>query len=212
MAAVPEFPLPVDPEIASLRVPPHSIEAEQAVLGGLLLENGAFDRIADVLRDEDFYRHDHRLIWQQICRMIERSQPADVVTVWEALQSAGHSEELAGGLVYLNSLAQETPSAANVRRYAEIVRDRSILRRLIATSDEIATSALAPQGRETRQLLDEAESKVLAISEDRARGHSGFQALPDLLGKVVDRIDELYSQDNPSEVTGLRADSATWIA
>ena len=155
-----------------------------------------------MLREEDFYRHDHRLIWHQIARLIERSQPADVVTVYEALQSLGKADE-AGGLGYLNSLAQETPSAANIRRYGEIVRDRSILRKLISTSDEISTSALNPHGKDTRQLLDEAESKVFQISEDGSRGQAGFQPLPDLLGKVVERIDELYNQNNPNDVTGV---------
>jgi len=191
-----------DPEIAALRVPPHSIEAEQAVLGGLLLDNSAFDRVADLLREENFYRHDHRLIWRQIARMIERTQPADVLTVLEALQTNGVSDE-AGGLAYLSSLATETPSAANIRRYAEIVRDRSILRRLVSSSDEIATSALNPQGRDTKELLDEAESKIFRIAEEGARGQTGFQPLQDLLGKVVERIDELYNQDNPNDVTGV---------
>jgi len=191
-----------DPEIAALRVPPHSIEAEQSVLGGLLLDNSAFDRVADLLREENFYRHDHRLIWRQISRMIERTQPADVVTVLEALQTNGVADE-AGGLAYLSSLATETPSAANIRRYAEIVRDRAILRRLVSTSDEIATSALNPQGRDTKELLDEAETKIFRIAEEGARGKAGFQPLQDLLGKVVERIDELYNQDNPNDVTGV---------
>ncbi len=193
---------PPDREVAALRIPPNSVEAEMSVLGGLMIDNEAFDRVADVVREEDFYRYDHRLIWAQISRLIEKSQPADVVTVFESLQRAGKDDE-AGGLVYLNSLAQETPSAANIRRYAEIVRDRSILRRLISTSDEIATNALNPQGKDTRQLLDEAESKIFQISEDGARGSVGFQALPDLLGKVVERIDELYNQNNPNDVTGV---------
>jgi replicative DNA helicase len=191
-----------DPEILALRTPPHSIEGEQAVLGGLLLDNAAFDRVADLLREEDFYRHDHRLIWRQIARMIERTQPADVVTVFEALQTSGLADE-AGGLSYLSSLATETPSAANIRRYGEIVRDRAILRRLVSTSDEIATSALNPQGRDTKELLDEAESKIFRIAEEGARGQASFQPLQDLLGKVVERIDELYNQDNPNDVTGV---------
>ena len=193
---------PPDREVAALRVPPHSIEAEQSVLGGLLLDNQAFDRVADLLRDDDFYRHDHRLIWQQISRLIERSHPADVVTVFEALKTAGKIDE-AGGLQYLNALAQETPSAANIRRYGEIVRDRAILRQLITTSDEIATQALNPQGKDTRQMLDEAESKIFQISEDGSRGTAGFQSLQDLLGKVVERVDELYSRGAGSDVTGV---------
>src|SRR5690606_7885262 len=202
MSSMPESPMSSDPQIAALRVPPHSIEAEQAVLGGLLLDNNAFDRVADVLREDDFYRHDHRLIWHQVARLIERGQPADVVTVLEALQTAGKADE-AGGLVYLNALAQETPSAANIRRYAEIVRDRGILRRLITTADEISSAALNPQGKDTRQLLDQAESKIFQISEEGARGQAGFHQLTDLLGKVVERIDELYNQNNPNDVTGV---------
>jgi replicative DNA helicase len=191
-----------DREVAALRVPPHSIEAEQSVLGGLMLDNQAFDRVADLLREEDFYRYDHRLIWQQIARLIERSQPADVVTVFEALKTLGKADEV-GGLQYLNALAQETPSAANIRRYGEIVRDRAILRNLIATSDEIASNALNPQGRDTKQILDEAESKIFRISEEGSRGSAGFHPLQDLLTKVVERIDQLYSQGNTGDVTGV---------
>ena len=130
-----------------------------------MLDNSAFDRVADVLREDDFYRYDHKLIWQRISKLIERGQPADVVTVFESLQTQGKADEV-GGLQYLNALAQETPSAANIRRYGEIVRDRAILRKLISTADEIATNALNPEGRETRQLLDEAESRIFQISED----------------------------------------------
>ncbi|NDI23334.1 MAG: replicative DNA helicase, partial [Betaproteobacteria bacterium] len=130
------------------------------------------------------------------------AQPADVVTVHEALSTIGKSEEV-GGLIYLNRLAQDTPSAANIRRYAEIVRDRAILRRLIAVADDIANQALNPQGRDTRSLLDEAESKIFSINEEGARGRSGFQALPDLLSQVVDRIGQLYDQSNHSGVTGV---------
>jgi replicative DNA helicase len=202
MSAIPYESSSPDPEIARLRVPPHSVEAEQSVLGGLLLDNDAFDRVADLLREDDFYRYDHRLIWQHIARLIERSQPADVVTVYESLQSAGKSDEV-GGLAYLNSLSQDTPSAANIRRYAEIVRDRAVLRRLISTADEIATDALNPQGRDTRQLLDEAESKVFQISEEGSRGGAGFQNLQDLLSRVVERVDELYNRNSPTDVTGV---------
>jgi replicative DNA helicase len=193
---------PIDREVAALRLPPHSIEAEQAVLGGLMLDNQAFERVADILREDDFYRHDHRLVWQQIARLIERNQPADVVTVFEALKTAGKAEE-AGGLQYLNALAQETPSAANVRRYGEIVRDRAILRRLIATSDQIATEAFNPQGKDTRQLLDEAESRIFKISEDGSRGAAGFQPLTALISQVVERIDTLYNRGGSSDVTGV---------
>ena len=191
-----------DPQLVSVRTPPHSVEAEQSVLGGLLLDNSAWDRIADMVKVGDFYRHDHRLIFDAVARLIEHSRPADVVTVYESLQSAGKTED-AGGLAYLNALAQNTPSAANIRRYAEIVRDRSVLRRLVSVGDEIATSALNPQGRETKAILDEAESKVFSIAEEGARGRQGFVVIEPLLTKVVERINELFERANPSDVTGV---------
>jgi len=143
----------------SLRVPPQSIEAEQAVLGGLLIDNAAWDRIADLVGVPDFYRQDHKLIFGAISRLIDSSRPADAVTVYEALRNTGKADD-AGGLGYLNTLAQNTPSAANIRRYAEIVRERSVLRRLVTAGDEIATSALNPAGRETKQILDEADQPI----------------------------------------------------
>ena len=193
---------PADPQLDALRVPPHSIEGEQAVLGGLLLDNAAWDKIADFLRDDDFYRYDHRLIFQHIARLIDKARPADVITVFESLTVSGKADE-AGGLSYLNSLAQNTPSAANIRRYAEIVRDRAVLRKLVTVSDDISESAFNPQGREVRTLLDEAESKVFAIAEEGARGTQGFVEIQPLLSQVVERIDELYHRDNPSEITGV---------
>ncbi|MFN5141120.1 MAG: replicative DNA helicase [Burkholderiales bacterium] len=193
---------PRDPALSQLRLPPQSLEAEQAVIGGLLLDNTAFDRLADLLRPDDFYRGDHRQIYTAITSLIDKAHPADVVTVHEALSTIGKAEEI-GGLIYLNRLAQDTPSAANIRRYAEIVRDRAILRRLIAVADDIANQALNPQGRDTRSLLDEAESKIFNINEEGARGRSGFQSLPDLLSQVVDRIGQLYDQSNHSGITGV---------
>ncbi|CAM3935358.1 replicative DNA helicase [Bordetella bronchialis] len=191
-----------DSTLDYLRVPPHSIEAEQSVLGGLLLDNAAWDRIADVLIEEDFYRHDHRLIWQHIARLIGLARPADVITVHESLVSAGKSDDV-GGIAYLNSLAHNTPSAANIRRYAEIVRERATLRKLVTISDEIAAAALNPQGKEARQILDEAESKVFKIAQEGARGAAGFQEIQPLLTQVVERIDELYHRDTESDVTGV---------
>lgn len=191
-----------DPQLDSLKVPPHSIEAEQSVLGGLLLDNAAWDRIADFLSEADFYRFDHRLIFQSIARLISATKPADVITVFEMLQVAGKAEEV-GGLAYLNSLAQNTPSAANIRRYAEIVRERSVLRKLVTVADDIASAAFAPKGREVRELLDEAESKVFAIAEEGSRGQKGFQEIQPLLTQVVERIDELYHRDSTTDVTGV---------
>jgi len=191
-----------DPQLAAVRTPPHSVEAEQSVLGGLLLDNSAWDRIADRLASEDFYRHDHRLIFQHVSRLIDLSRPADAITVFESLQTSGKAAD-AGGLPYLNSLAQNTPSAANIRRYAEIVRERAILRRLITVGEEVAASALNPQGREAKQILDEAESKVFHIAEQGARDRGGFRKLEPLLASVVQRITELFERGNKSDVTGV---------
>ncbi|MEY2800451.1 MAG: putative replicative helicase, partial [Pseudomonadota bacterium] len=141
-----EDDFPRDRQVAQLRVPPHSIEAESSVLGGLLLDNQAWDRVADLLSASDFYRYEHRLIFQAVHNLIDANKPADVITAYEALQSLGQADEV-GGLSYLNSLAQYVPSAANIRRYAEIVRERAILRKLVSASDEIATAAFNPQGK-----------------------------------------------------------------
>jgi len=191
-----------DPQLDYLRVPPHSVEAEQSVLGGLLLDNAAFDRVTDVLNEDDFYRYDHKIIWQHITRLIGLARPADVVTVNESLASAGKSDDV-GGLAYLNALAHNTPSAANIRRYAEIVRERSMLRKLVSVADEISATAFNPQGKEARQLLDEAESRVFQIAQEGARGATGFQEIQPLLTQVVERIDELYHREGDSDVTGV---------
>ena len=163
----------MDTQALALRVPPHSIEAEASVLGGLLLDNSAWEKIGDMVRPNDFYRADHRVIFESIAKLIDGGRPADVVTVYEALQSIGRADEV-GGVAYLNTLAHETPSAANIRRYAEIVRDRSILRYLVSVSDQIATQALNPAGKETRQILDEAESQIFQIGEQGSRSSGGF--------------------------------------
>lgn len=176
-----------DDEVARLRVPPHSIEAEQSVLGGLLLDNLAWDRAADLLTDSDFYRLEHRLIFSAIGALVGHSKPADVITVFEQLQGLGQAED-AGGLAYLNALAQSVPSAANLRRYAEIVRERAILRKLIAASDEIATTAFTPQGRPVPQILDEAEAKILKIGEEGSRQRQGFQSIDKLAVALIDRV------------------------
>ncbi|TCU99192.1 primary replicative DNA helicase [Paracandidimonas soli] len=191
-----------DPQLDYLRVPPHSVEAEQSVLGGLLLDNAAWDRVSDILGEEDFYRFDHRIIWQHIARLIGLSRPADVVTVNESLVSSGKADDV-GGLAYLNALAHNTPSAANIRRYAEIVRERSTLRKLVSIADEISAGAFNPQGKEARQLLDEAESKVFQIAQEGAKGNGGFQDIQPLLAQVVERIDELYHREGDSDITGV---------
>ncbi|MBV8210298.1 MAG: replicative DNA helicase [Burkholderiaceae bacterium] len=193
---------PADAQLAAVRTPPHSVEAEQSVLGGLLLDNNAWDRIGDRLAVEDFYRHDHRLIFQQISRLIDQNKPADTVTVFEGLQLAGRAGDC-GGLAYLNALAQNTPSAANIRRYAEIVHERAILRRLVTVGEEIAVSALEPQGRDAKQILDDAEGKVFRIAEQGARDRAGFVRLEPLLTRVVERVQELFERAGASDVTGV---------
>jgi replicative DNA helicase len=191
-----------DPELTALKLPPHSVEAEQSVLGGLLLENHAWERVADLINEQDFYRADHRHIWKQIVRLIDDNKPADVVTVAESLESHNRLDDC-GGLAYLAALAQNTPSAANIRRYAEIVRERSVLRKLVEVGGEISTAAFNPNGRSATDILDEAEKKVFDIKEAGAKATQGFQPLQPLLKEVVTRIDELYNRDNPSEVTGV---------
>ena len=191
-----------DDEVARLRVPPHSIEAEQSVLGGLLLDNLAWDRAADLLSDDDFYRHEHKLIYAAIGALVSNSKPADVITVFEQLQTHGKGND-AGGLAYLNALAQSVPSAANLRRYAEIVRERAILRKLIAASDEIATNAFNPQGRAVSTILDEAEGKILKIGEEGSRQRQGFQGIDKLVVSLIDRVTELY-ENGAEDVTGVR--------
>jgi replicative DNA helicase len=193
---------PIDPAIAQLRVPPHSIEAEQSVLGGLLLDNEALDRVTDLISESDFYRSEHKLIFQQMSRLLERGKPADVITVSEAIEQAGLSDET-GGLAYLGELAANTPSAANIRRYAEIVRERAVLRHLVVAGDEIATDALNPLGRDAKELLDTAEQKVFAIAEMGAKTQQGFVHINPLLTQVVERIQELHDRDDPSEITGV---------
>ncbi len=190
-----------DRQIAQLRVPPHSIEGESSVLGGLLLDNGAWDRVGDILMDSDFYRYEHRLIYAAIGALVNASKPADVITVFEHMQSQGRAEEI-GGLAYLNSLAQYVPSASNIRRYAEIVRDRSLLRKLVTASDEIATNAFNPKGRPVAEIVDESEQKIFKIGEQGKRNNQGFQAMESLVVKLLDRVQEMA--DNPNDVTGVR--------
>ena len=191
---------PHDREIAQLRVPPHSIEAESSVLGGLLLDNNAWDRVGDLLKEGDFYRHEHRLIFTAIAAHINASKPADVITVYEKLQSQGKADDI-GGLAYLNALAQYVPSASNIRRYAEIVRERGILRKLVTASDEIATNAFNTEGRPVDKILDEAEQKIFNIGEEGSRMKQGFQGMDTLVVDLLDRVQEMA--DNPNDITGV---------
>jgi replicative DNA helicase len=183
-----------------LRLPPHSIEAEQSVLGGLMLDAVAWDQIADRVTAEDFYRNDHRLIFESVAVLIERSQPCDAVTLSGHLESLGLLDQV-GGLSYLGSLARDTPTTANIRAYADIVRERSVLRQLITAGNQIVSTALDPEGREAREVIDEAERAVFEIAERGARGKVGFRAVKSILPDVVNRIDELYHSDG--SITGI---------
>ena len=196
------MPHDINLEMAELRTPPHSIEAEQSVLGGLMLDNMAWDKISDVVRADAFYRFDHRLIFQTIADLIEKNHPADVVTVFEALKNQGRLDDI-GGMSYLNALVTSVSSAAHIRRYAEIVQDRGLLRRLVTASDNIAESAFNTQGKETKAIIDLAEQSILNVAEDGRRGAAEFHELPKVLEAVVDQINDLYHRDQKDEVTGV---------
>jgi len=191
-----------DAQLLALKVPPHSIEAEQALLGALLIDNHAFDKIGDLVTGEDFYRDDHRRIWRHIVKMVENNQPADVVTIADSIERS-EDKDKTGGPSYVAALAQNTPSAINVRRYAQLVRDRSVQRRLGQVATEIAESALASSGKDVDQLLDEAESKIFQVAEAGARKDQGLIGIAPILAKVYERIDHLHNQDNPSDITGV---------
>ena len=184
----------------ALKVPPYSMQAEQAVLGGLMLDNAAWDKVADRVADEDFYRRDHRLIFQAIAKLADGNSPFDAVTLSEWLEKNQQLDD-AGGLASLGSLVQSTPSAANIQAYADIVRERSILRQLISVGNEIAGSAYIPEGRSSAELLEAAEQQVFQIAEQGKRGKRGFRKIQSLLGAAVDRIDQLFQQDEP--ITGV---------
>ena len=195
-------PIVKDAQVEAARVPPQSIEAEQSVLGGLLLDNGAWDRVADLVTEGDFYRADHRTIFQHIAQLIENNKPADALTVAESLERSGKLADV-GGQAYIGSLALNTPSAANIRRYAEIVRERAIMRQLAAIGTEIADSAYNPLGKDARVLIDEAEARVFQIAEAGAKARQGFIKIDPLLTETIERIDMLYSRENKNDVIGL---------
>ncbi|OFZ96316.1 MAG: replicative DNA helicase [Betaproteobacteria bacterium RIFCSPLOWO2_02_67_12] len=192
----------VDPQLLAMRVPPHSIEAEQSLLGGLLLDNQAFDKIADQVTADDFYRDDHRRIFRHLVKLIQAAKPADVVTVAESID-ASEDRERTGGAAYLGALSRNTPSALNIRRYAELVRERSVQRRLAQVATEIAENALGPSGKDVRQLLDEAESRIMEVGEAGTRSSQGFKDIKQELARVFERLDELYHSENRSGITGI---------
>jgi len=189
-----------DYEVESLKVPPHSIQAEQSVLGGLMLDNQTWDSVADKVIAEDFYRKDHRLIFTTIEQLAEKQDPFDVITLSESLAAIDELQAV-GGLAYLGTLAKDTPSAANIVAYANIVRDRSVLRQLIHIGTEISDSAFNTEGRDTSEILENAERDVFKIAEQRQRGQEGgFKSIKNLLASAVDKIEALYEQEG--NITG----------
>ncbi|MDH5547112.1 MAG: replicative DNA helicase [Gammaproteobacteria bacterium] len=194
-------PLPTrDTETEQLKIPPHSVEAEQSILGALMLDNNAWDQVSDMVIEDDFYRHDHKLIFRAIGHLASEGKPFDVVTLSEWLENVNELNN-AGGLVYLGKLAKNTPSAANIKAYAGIVRERSILRQLITVGGAISDSAFNPEGRASAEILDTAERLVFEIAEKGSRSNKGFVGIKDLLSRAVDRIDMLFQQDDP--ITGV---------
>jgi replicative DNA helicase len=198
MAASPDRPFTA--RIDALRVPPHSIDAEQAVLGGLMLDERAWERIADKLYEEDFYRKDHRLIYRAIGDLANKNMPCDAVTLGEWFDSNGIAE-LVGGSSYVLQLANSTPSAANITAYADIVREKSVLRQLIDAGTEIAGDAFVPEGRSSQELLETAEQKVFHIAEAGARGRKGFVTMRAAVKDAFQILHQRY--ESKGSVTGL---------
>lgn len=192
-------PVPIDRETAQLKVPPHSLEAEQSVLGALMIDNNLWDAVSEVLIDKDFYRHEHKLLFRTMTKLVESGSPLDVITLSEALSKLNELEAV-GGLNYLAELAKNTPSVSNVRAYANIVRERSVLRQLVSVANEIADDAFDTGGRSSHEVLDEAERKVFQIAEDRPNT-TGPKDVNSVLTRAIERIDELYHSDNA--ITGL---------
>jgi replicative DNA helicase len=191
---------PGAPSSDPLRVPPHSIQAEQSLLGGLMLDNNAWDKVADQVNEHDFYRKEHRLVFHALSLLAEDGQPLDVVTLAESLERRDELEP-AGGLAYLGAIAKDTPSAANILAYAKIVRENAVMRRLVSVGSEIADSAFRPEGRNAAELLDNAERRVFEIADQVSRGGGGFQPIKTLLTQAVNRIESLFEREEP--ITGL---------
>lgn len=189
-----------DKETAALKIPPHSVEAEIAVLGGVLTDNTVWENVIDRLSAEDFYRKDHRIIFNAIMALDNEGRPFDVVTVAEWLDSHKKLED-AGGLSYLAALAESTAGASNIRAYADIVRKRSILRQLIRATNQISETVFNPQGRNSDQILDYAEQTIFGIAEQEAKGRKSYRSIKDLLVAALDRVDELFRRD--SHITGV---------
>jgi replicative DNA helicase len=183
-----------------LQTPPHSVEAEQAVLGGLLIDTQAWDQVGDSIVADDFYRPDHRLIFDTIADLVAGSKPIDVVTVSERLEARGNLAN-AGGLAYLSTLVRDTPTASNARAYAQIVREKSLLRALVSAGHAISSSVFSEEGMSARDLVNQAEQAVFQIAERGARRTEGAQWVRRMLPELIEKIDEWHN--NPDAMRGI---------
>ncbi|SFD08099.1 replicative DNA helicase [Pseudoalteromonas denitrificans] len=197
----PKFEKQFDKQIDTLKIPPHSIEAEQSVLGGLMLDNEAWDRVAERVVGLDFYTRTHKFIFEAMERLVDLHQPIDLITISETLEKNNQLEGI-GGFAYLGEIAKNTPSAANITAYADIVRERAVVREMIGVANEIAEAGFNPEGRDSHELLDLAESKVFKIAESRNKSTDGPQSIHTILEKTVDKIEELY-QSPQDGITGI---------
>lgn len=190
-----------DRQVEGLKLPPHSLEAEQSVLGGLMLDNERWDNVSERVVAEDFYSRPHRLIFSEMQRLLEASQPIDLITLSDSLEQRGELD-MVGGFAYLAELSKNTPSAANINAYADIVRERAVVREMIAVANQIADAGYDPQGRSSEDLLDFAESNVFKIAEQRANKDEGPKNIEQILEATVSRIESLYQKPHDG-VTGV---------
>ena len=202
MASQPQQIPSSDQKTAQLSVPPHSLEAEQAVLGGIMLSNQHWDGIAERVIADDFYTKGHREIFRAMEDLMRAQTPIDLITLDQALKSKGISDQV-GGFAYLAELSNNTPNAINILAYADIVREKAVLRELIAVANDIAEDSYSPKGQDVKMILDEAERKVFEIAEKRNTSSEGPQNVINVLENTIARIDMLSKLENHSGVTGV---------
>ena len=191
-----------DARIDALKTAPHSIDAEQSVLGGLLLDNQSWDAVSERVIADDFYLQSHRIIFEAIAKLAEENKPVDVVTLSERLELTDQLDS-AGGFAYLLEIQKNTPSAANIKAYADIVRERAVLREMIAVANQIAESGYDPNGEDSRALLEAAETKVFAIAEKRAKKNEGPKRVESILTETIKKIEFLSQQEGNTGITGV---------
>ncbi len=191
-----------DRQTAQVNIPPHSIEAEQAVLGGIMLNNAHWENVIEHVIADDFYTAAHRLIFQEMETLTRQSSPVDLITLDQALKNKGVIQDV-GGFAYLAELSKNTPSAANIIAYADIVREKAVLRELIGVGNNIAQRAYAPKGKDIKEILDEAEREVFHIAEKRTSSNEGPKNVIDILEQTISKIEQLSQNKNHNGVTGV---------